>query len=295
VEEAIDRFLQFLMIEKGVSSNTIASYRRDLVRFMAFSKSRGCKNINSVTRSMIKAFLDVLQRRGLSPSTLCRQIAALRSFYRFLVTEGLSDSDPTLNIDRPRGWQRLPKVLAEEEVNRLLDLQKGTSPTGMRDDAIIELLYATGLRISELTSLTLVATNLEVGYVLVTGKGQKQRIIPVGEAALQKLRSYLFKARPRLAQGRSIDRVFLNRFGRGLSRQGCWKLLRKYAQLAGIRRLISPHMLRHSFATHLLEHGADLRSVQMMLGHADLSTTQIYTQVSQARLKRLHQRLHPRG
>ena len=295
MEKALDRFLQYLMIERGASSNTLVSYRHDLLRFISFTRSKGFRNVETVTRSAIKTFLNDLQKHDLSPSTLCRQMAALRSFYRFLIEDGISDSDPTLNIDRPRIWQRLPKILTSEEVNRLLDLHKGLPPLGIRDDAMIELLYATGLRISELTTLTMTALNIEVGYVLAMGKGQKQRIIPVGEMALRKLRTYLSKGRPKLIQNQTTDRVFLSRFGRGLTRQTCWKLLRKHARQAGIRQAISPHILRHSFATHLLEHGADLRSVQMMLGHADLSSTQIYTQVSQARLKRLHQKLHPRG
>ena len=204
-------------------------------------------------------------------------------------------TDPTMNISQPRRWKRLPKTLPIETINRLLDYPKGASPSGLRDDAMIELLYATGLRISELTSLTHGALNLQVGYIQATGKGQKQRIIPLGETAHRKLKFYLTNARPKLSKERISDFVFLNRSGRGLTRQGCWKLLKKHARSAGIRRAISPHMLRHSFATHLLENGADLRSIQMMLGHSDLSTTQIYTQVSQVRLKQLHQRLHPRG
>ena len=210
------------------------------------------------------------------------------------MTEGYSRSDPTQNIEPPRGWQRLPKTLTSAEVTRLLDLPKGPSPSGIRNDALIELLYATGLRISELTALLIPAINLELGCVSAIGKGNKQRIVPLGEVALQKLKTYLKHARPHLLK-RSSQQVFLNPSGNALSRQACWKLLRRYAKKAGIRQTISPHMLRHSFATHLLENGADLRAVQVMLGHADISTTQIYTEVSQSRLKQLHQRLHPRG
>lgn len=295
MEEAVDQFLQYISVERGLSPNTVSSYRRDLLRFAAFARSKGYQNPDSIPRGFLTTFLGELQSNGLSPPSLRRQLAALRSFYRFLISEDIVTSDPTLNVESPRGWQKLPKTLTMEEVNRLLDYPKGSSPAGLRDNALIELLYATGLRISELVYMTLPAINLEVGYVIATGKGQKQRIIPLGEIALKKLRTYLSEARPLLAKGRLTDVVFLNRSGRRLSRQGCWKLLRKYARRSGIRRLVSPHMLRHSFATHLLDRGADLRSIQIMLGHADLSTTQIYTQVSRARLKELHQRLHPRG
>jgi integrase/recombinase XerD len=295
VEDSVEQFLQYIAVERGLSSNTVSSYRRDLLRFAAFARSRGVLDPDSVSRKLLTAFIGHLQSDGLSAHSLRRQLSALRSFYRFLITEKNAATDPTLNVESPRGWQRLPKTLTLEEVNRLLELPKGSSPSGIRDDALVELLYATGLRISELVTLALPAVNLSAGFLLATGKGRKQRIIPMGRAALGKLNIYLSQSRPRLLKGRTTDRVFLNRSGCGLSRQACWKLLRKYARLAGIRRQISPHMLRHSFATHLLENGADLRSVQMMLGHADLSTTQIYTQVSRARLKQLHQRLHPRG
>jgi integrase/recombinase XerD len=251
--------------------------------------------LEEVTRRDLLDFLAARKQNGLSSRSLARQIATLRNFYRFLNREKILQTDPTQNVESPRDWKRLPKTMAFEEVELLLNLPKGSTPSAVRDDALIELMYATGLRVSELTGLPLQALNTEVGYVLATGKGGKQRIIPMGDMALQKLKTYLETARAQLAKGRVSERVFINRSGDGLTRQGCWKLLRRYVRRAGIKRSVSPHMLRHSFATHLLERGADLRSVQAMLGHADLSTTQIYTEVTRHRLKQIHQQLHPRG
>jgi integrase/recombinase XerD len=291
----IQQFLQYLTVEKGLSPNTIAAYGADLRWFSDYLKSRGRRRLEEVTRRDLLDFLAAQKQKGLASRSLARRIVTLRNLYRFLNRENILQVDPVQNLESPRDWRRLPKTLAFEEVERLLNLPKGDTPLAVRDDAMIELLYATGLRVSELTALPLQAVNIEVGYVLATGKGRKQRIIPVGEAALQKIKTYLETARGRLAKERVSDRIFLNRSGRGLTRQGCWKLMKKYVRRAGIKRPVSPHMLRHSFATHLLERGADLRSVQAMLGHADLSTTQIYTEVTRHRLKQLHQQFHPRG
>jgi len=295
MHEHIQQFLQYLTVEKGLSSNTVAAYGADLKGFSEFLKTRMLNRLEDVTRRDLQDFLAARKQNGLSSRSLARQIATLRNFYRFLNRENILQTDPTHNVESPRDWKRLPKTMAFEEVERLLNLPKGGTPSAVRDDALIELMYATGLRVSELTGLPLQAVNTEVGYVLATGKGGKQRIVPMGDMALQKLKTYLETARAKLAKGRVSDRVFINRSGDGLTRQGCWKLLRRYVQRAGIKRSVSPHMLRHSFATHLLERGADLRSVQAMLGHADLSTTQIYTQVTRHRLKQIHQQLHPRG
>jgi integrase/recombinase XerD len=295
MHERIQQFLQYLTVEKGLSSNTIESYGADLKRYSEFLKARALNRLEDVTRRDLLDFLAARKQNGLSSRSLSRQIATLRNFYRFLNQEKILQTDPTQNIESPRDWRRLPKTMALEEVERLLNLPKGPTPSAVRDDALIELIYATGLRVSELTTLPLQAVNTDVGYVLATGKGGKQRIIPMGAMALQKLKTYLETARARLAKGRGSDRVFLNRSGDGLTRQGCWKLLKHYVRRAGIKRSVSPHMLRHSFATHLLERGADLRSVQAMLGHADLSTTQIYTEVTRHRLKQIHRQLHPRG
>lgn len=295
LDEAIGRFIQYLTIERGFSIHTVAAYRRDLSRFAIFARSRGCNAPGAATRRLVTTHLGGLQAAGLSAASLRRHMASLRSFYRFGILEGLTKTDPTQNVESPRGWRRLPRTLTTGEVSRLLDLPVEPSPAGLRDDALIELLYATGMRISELASLSVSEINLDVGYLIATGKGRKQRIIPLGETSLRKLRRYLAESRPRLRKPASGGRLFLNRRGGGLTRQGCWKILRKQARRAGIPRTVSPHMLRHSFATHLLENGADLRSVQALLGHADLSTTQIYTQVSSGRLKQIHNRMHPRG
>lgn len=294
-KEQIGDFLKFLAIEKGLSSNTVESYGRDLRQFDAYLSSRALPGFGDVSRRDIQVYLRTRKEDLLSSRSLARHLVALRTFYRFLIRENRVHSDPTENIDSPMDWQRLPKTISLEDVERLLNFPKGEKPAGIRDDALIELLYATGLRISEITELTLQALNLESGFLIATGKGRKQRIVPMGEIALLKIRRYLDEARERIAGGRISDRVFLNRSGTGFSRQGCWKLLKKYARLAGINRKVSPHMLRHSFATHLLERGADLRTVQSLLGHADLSTTQIYTHVTRSRLKEIHQKHHPRG
>jgi len=291
----VQRFLQYLTVEKGLSPNTIAAYSTDLKRFSEFLEDRGGTADEAVERQDLLDFLAVRKRNGLSSRSLARQIATLRNFYRFLNREKILTVDPTQNIESPRDWKRLPKTLAFEEVERLLNLPKGGTPSAIRDDAMIELMYATGMRVSELTALPLQAVNTVAGFVLATGKGNKQRIIPMGDVALNKIKTYLETARAKLTRGQASDRIFLNRSGNGLTRQGFWKLLRKYVRRAGMKRSISPHMLRHSFATHLLERGADLRSVQAMLGHADLSTTQIYTQVTRHRLKQIHAKLHPRG
>ncbi|HUK57037.1 MAG TPA: site-specific tyrosine recombinase XerD [Nitrospiria bacterium] len=295
MRERVQQFLQYLTVEKGLSLNTTAAYGADLNRFLEFLGARALNRPEDITRRDLLDFLAARKQNGLSSRSLARQIATLRNFYRFLNHEKILRTDPTQNVESPRDWKRLPKTMAFEEVERLLNLPKGSTSSAVRDDAMIELMYATGLRVSELTALPLQAVNTEVGYILATGKGNKQRIIPMGEVALQKLKTYLATARGKLAKGRVSDRVFLNRSGRGLTRQGCWKMLKNYVRRAGIKRSVSPHMLRHSFATHLLERGADLRSVQAMLGHADLSTTQIYTQVTRHRLKQIHQQLHPRG
>lgn len=295
MQTTIQQFLQYLVVEKGLSPNTLAAYAADLKRYSEFLKDRGRHSFEEVVRQDILDFLAARKRNGLSSRSLARQIATLRNFYRFLNREKILATDPTQNIESPRDWKRLPKTLAIAEVERLLNLPKGTTPSAVRDDALIELMYATGLRVSELTALPLQAVNTVAGYVLATGKGSKQRIVPMGDMAIQKIKTYLETARAKLTKGQASDRIFVNRSGHGLTRQGCWKLLKKYVRRAGMRRSISPHMLRHSFATHLLERGADLRSVQAMLGHADLSTTQIYTQVTRHRLKQIHQRLHPRG
>ncbi len=290
----IDRYLSELRIEGGVSRNTQESYRNDLGKFQAFLKVQRVRDLARVSPRTVSAFVGQLSQRKLSPASIARCVSALRGFYRFLCHERMVSENPTTDVTTPRPWLRLPKTLSADDVDCLLRVVSGKKPEDLRDAAMLELLYATGLRVSELVGLEQARLNLDVGYVLVSGKGNKQRVVPMGEPARRKLETYLEQARPALLKRRTSPHAFVTRRGGPLTRQGFWKLLRARARQADIRKPISPHMLRHSFATHLLDHGADLRSVQAMLGHADISTTQIYTHVERARLKQLHQHLFPR-
>jgi len=290
----LKQYLSELRVEGGLARNTLDSYRRDLAKFYAYLGKQGLKEPGAATRQVIIGFLAELVQQRLSPASTTRCLSALRGFYRFLIRERRLPQNPLLNIEAPRAWVRMPRTLNQQEVEQLLDHLGGSRPEDLRDAAMIELLYATGLRVSELVELELSQVDLSVGYVLAKGKGAKQRIVPMGEAARRKTSAYLEAARPVLAKRRSTASMFVSRLGAKLSRQGFWKILRTRAIRAGIARPISPHMLRHSFATHLLAHGADLRSVQMMLGHARISTTQIYTHVERERLKQLHDRYFPR-
>ncbi|WP_447977592.1 site-specific tyrosine recombinase XerD [Candidatus Nitrospira bockiana] len=290
----VDRFLATLRLEGGAADNTVAAYRRDLVRLQQFLDERRVEHAAGLTRPRVRDFLDHLTRSRLSPASVARSMAALRGFCRFLAREGIVAEDPMLAVQSPRQWQRLPKTLTEREVTALLEAGLGTKPEAVRDAAMLELLYATGLRVSELVGLELRHINLAAGYVLTTGKGDKQRVVPIGDHARRKIQEYLEQARPALLRGRPSPHLFITRRGTKMTRQAFWTILRARARSVGVRKPISPHMLRHSFATHLLEHGADLRAVQAMLGHSKISTTQIYTRVEQARLKRLHTAYFPR-
>ena len=296
-----DRYLTGLIAERGLSANTVEGYRRDLAKLQAFLQGQGRTNAMSLERADVPRLLQFLRNQHLAPPSVARCLAACRGFYRFLLGEGMVHHDPFLNITVPTTSRRLPKALAFADVQRLLDApsrqetRKGRCPEALRDDAMLEVLYATGLRVSELVKLDLEAVNLPVGFLRTMGKGSKQRVVPLGAVAVRKLRRYLEGGRPPLLKTRTSNRLFVTRSGGGMTRQGFWKILRRYARTAGIQRPISPHMLRHSFATHLLERGADLRAVQMLLGHANISTTQIYTHVERERLKQLHKRHHPRG
>jgi integrase/recombinase XerD len=296
-----DRYLTGLIAERGLSANTVEGYRRDLARLQAFLRGEGREDPASLIRTDVPRLLGFLRGQGLAAPSVARGVAAFRGFYRFLISEGALHHDPFLNVTVPKSSRRLPKALAFAEVRRILDApsrreaRRSRHPEALRDDAMLEVLYATGLRVSELVKLDLEAVNASVGFLRATGKGSKQRVVPLGAVALRKLRRYLESGRPQLLKTRTSNRLFVTRSGKGMTRQGFWKILRRYALAAGIRRPISPHMLRHSFATHLLERGADLRVVQTLLGHANISTTQIYTHVEKERLKQLHQRHHPRG
>jgi integrase/recombinase XerD len=295
VDTDIDRFLSYLSVEKGLSQNTLSAYSLDLQKFRAFLEKVKIHGFNQVSRKEITLFLETLQKARLSANSIARILSALRTFYKFLSLEGVMQEDLFTYTQAPRRAFRLPKVLTLQDVKSLLDFPKGESHTAIRDDTMIELLYATGMRVSELIHIPIAAVHLEEGFLIAYGKGAKERVIPLGECALAKIKNYLRVSRPRLLKGGRCDILFISQWGDGMSRQAFWKRLKTYGRQAGIMTSLTPHMLRHSFATHLLERGADLRSVQMMLGHADIATTQIYTHVQRDHLKEIHKRAHPRG
>jgi integrase/recombinase XerD len=295
MERLTENFLGYLAVEKGLSKNTLDAYRRDLAKYAAFIKTQGLSGPGGVGRREIKALPGYLNALGLRSASAARTLAAVKGLHRFMLIEGLADRDPTEAIESPKRGLKLPKVLGATEVEALIAAPSGKAPEQLRDRAMLEVLYAAGLRVSELVTLKPSDIDVQVGYVKAFGKGSKGRVVPLGIAALDALKAYMDDARPKLLKGRVSPYLFVTRRGGAMSRQGFWKLVKRYARLAGIQKEISPHVLRHSFATHLLEHGADLRSVQMMLGHSDISTTQIYTHVESARLKKVHKRYHPRG
>jgi integrase/recombinase XerD len=297
----VGRWLDALAVERGLSEHTVAAYRRDLERLGRELAERG-EVLLTADAAALAAHLRALRRQGLAPRSVRRALSSIRGFYAHLVAEGERGDDPAVNLLPPRLLSTLPKVLGEREVEALLAAPDVGQPRGLRDRAMIELLYASGLRVSELVGLKLghlqgIAANRagrrEIDFLLIPGKGAKERIVPVGEQAVGWLERYLAEVRPALARGRH-EVIFVNRLGDPMTRQGFWKILRGHAREVGLRD-VSPHVLRHSFATHLLEHGADLRVVQMMLGHSDISTTQIYTHIHQHRLKSLYDRHHPRA
>jgi integrase/recombinase XerD len=282
-------------VERRLSVNSVQSYARDLVLLQEFSAGHRTP-VERLTRQRLEELVRHLMSEGRSPRSVARAIACYRGFYRFLVIDRRLKANPADELRAPRAWKALPRHLSVEEVDRLLEQPEVKTPRGLRDRALIELLYATGLRVSELVSLRPADVNLEASYLTCTGKGEKQRIVPMGDEASAWVRRYLRDGRPALLGKRSSPRLFVNaRRGSGLTRVGFWKILKAYGRSAGVTAALSPHMLRHSFATHLLERGADLRAIQMMLGHADLSTTQIYTHVLQQRMRTVYDRFHPRA
>lgn len=294
-DSLIDHYLEYLAIERGLSMNTISSYRRDLRKLRQFVEEERDTDLLDAHQETIVSFVSFMRRNGASPKSVGRTISAVRGFYRYLVTVKHIQTDPTVNIESPRLEQRLPTVLTEREVDRLLDFRGNQEPLDIRDRSILELMYATGLRASEVVSLRMGDVHLELGYVRCIGKGSKERIVPIGSKAIAALELYISGPRSSLAARTGSRSLFLNSRGHGLSRQGLWKLIKKRVLTAGISRKVAPHTLRHSFATHLLSHGADLRSVQEMLGHADISTTQIYTHLDKSRLKQVYISAHPRA
>lgn len=290
----LDSYFNYITVEKGLSLNTLESYSRDLNRFLSFLGKNGI-DLFSAGHQDILSFLMYLRNKGLKVRSCTRSLIAVRSFYKFLQREGIHESSPTLKVDIPKYWNKLPEVLNIAEVEKLLETPDLNTPLGIRDKSMLEVIYATGLRVSELVSLKMENINHQVGYLTTIGKGSKERVIPLGETALHWIKEYIATVRVSLLRERSSSVLFLNYAGRRMTRQGFWKIIRSYALKAGIGKKISPHILRHSFATHLLERGADLRSLQMMLGHSDISTTQIYTHVNAERLKSVHKQYHPRG
>jgi len=284
----VDRFLQYLRIEKGVADNTIQAYRHDLAMYC---EHLGSTELLSVQPAQVSKFLKFLYGRKLKPRSATRAFAAVRGLHKFLMLERATTENPTATVEQPRWWKPLPNVLAFEEVDRLLSAPDTATPKGIRDRAMLEVLYATGLRVSELTGLRMDGVNTDAGFVRCIGKGSKERIVPLGESAGSAVRAYLQVRRV----VRPTDYLFLNNRGGRLSRMGFWKILDGYGRLAGIKKRLTPHVLRHSFATHLLERGADLRAVQTMLGHSNISTTEIYTHVMRERLKEIYKSYHPRA
>lgn len=295
METQLDLYLDYLTVERGLAPNTRASYSADLQKFLTYIKDRGISDWSLVRYSEVMGFLAKSQEQGLAPRSRARLLSALRGFFKFMVRDGHLRESPVADLASPRLRRQLPSVLSVAEVERILARPNPELPLGQRDAAMLELLYGTGLRVSELVALTLGRVNLEVGFLVVLGKGSKERIVPAGEAATEAVRSYLKESRPRLLKGRMTETLFVTNRGGAMTRQGFWKLLKKYGREAGLKKNLTPHILRHSFATHLLERGADLRSVQMMLGHADISTTQLYTHVARERLREVHRKYHPRA
>ncbi len=289
----ISGFINYIAVEKGLSQNTVNSYKSDLVKLQQFLEKRRL-GLVSVTHGNLQEFVNTLQQQRLDGRSISRILVTVRGLFRWMVLEGKRTKDPSENIESPKVWKKLPKVLSPDQVDKLLSQPDQSQHRGIRDKAMLEVLYATGLRVSELVSLQLRDLRPDLGYLHCQGKGGKVRVVPLGRSALAALEQYLSRSRQSLLKGRTSRLIFLNYRGTGMTRQGFWKILTVYGRKAGIRGSLKPHALRHSFATHLLQRGADLRAVQMMLGHSDISTTQIYTHVLKERLKVIYRQHHPR-
>lgn len=294
MKELVETFLNYLSVERGLSFNTLVSYRGDLKEYAAFLSERSAGALSGVTRNDIVEFMSAQKARGISSNSIARRLAAIRMFYRFLVRERVLKDDPSGLVDTPKLWKKIPDTLSVGEVEALLAQPDLRRARGIRDKAILETLYATGMRVSEAVDLKTGSVNMDVGFLRCIGKGNKERVVPLGGKAVESVRFYLEKSRRKMLGKKQSDYMFVSRLGRRLSRQSVWKMIKSYALKAGIKKEIKPHLLRHSFATHLLERGADLRSVQEMLGHSNISTTQIYTHINKDRLKSVHKMFHPR-
>lgn len=294
MKELIDSFLDYLNVERGLSKNTMVSYHRDLDFYLDFLEHRHIEALSRVTRSDIGDFMLQQKDKGIAANSIARRLAAIRMFHRFLLRERILKDDPTTLIESPKLSKKIPDALSLNEVEALLAQPNARDTQGLRDKAILEVFYATGMRVSEVVNLRTDNLNLEVGFLRCIGKGNKERVIPLGRKAIESVKKYLQDSRPRLLHKKESEFLFVSRLGKSISRQSLWKLIRHYAAGAGIKKPMRPHILRHSFATHLLERGADLRSVQELLGHANISTTQIYTHINKDRLKSIHKMYHPR-
>lgn len=294
MRDLIDLFLNYLSVERGLSHNTVSSYQRDLLRYDRFLRSINIFDVNKIDKENIRAYLVYQKEKELNPNTIARSLVAIRLLHRFLIREKLSLSDPTEVIDSPKTWKKIPNALSFSEVEKLLSAPNIRDKKGIRDKAILETMYAAGLRVSELTNLKVEDVNLDAGFIRCLGKGRKERVVPIGKVAVGYLKKYLGQSRPRFLKKKINNFLFLNHSGTAISRIYIWKLIKAYAKESRIKSPIMPHILRHSFATHLLERGADLRSVQEMLGHTNISTTQIYTHINKDRLKTIHKTFHPR-
>jgi integrase/recombinase XerD len=295
LDQLADQYIKHLIVEKGLAAKTVEAYSSDLAFFLDFLKSQQIRDISRVDTAAILKYVIELRKEGRCARTRSRHLVTLRGLFQYLHQTGLLGVNPAKLVDLPKSGLKLPVVLDVNQVDRLLNMPDTKSPIGLRDAAMLELIYAAGLRVSELVSLKVAAVNLEAGFVRVSGKGGKERIVPIGRMAIQGIRAYIAHGRTRQLKEATSHYLFVARAGRPMTRQGFWKLLRRYALAAGIEQRVTPHSLRHSFASHLLEGGADLRAVQTMLGHVDIATTQIYTHVAQKRLIELHRKYHPRG
>lgn len=295
MDEYVQRFLDYLMVEKGLADNTLASYGRDLAQFLAFTEERGVSSPDEVTEDVLMSFFAGLDNESFAKTSIARKTSAIKMFLRFLYREGELKKDVAALLESPKAPKKLPGTLDLDEVTKLLKQPDMSSPQGIRDKAMLETLYASGLRVSELIKLQTVDVNLAVGFIRCMGKGSKERIVPIGKVAIEYVQQYMARARPGFCKGYDDEYLFLTQQGKPMTRVMFWKIVKKYAESAGIKKHLTPHTLRHSFATHLLERGADLRSIQEMLGHASVATTQIYTHVTTDHLKEIYKEAHPRA
>ncbi|RKD27860.1 integrase/recombinase XerD [Caminicella sporogenes DSM 14501] len=294
MKEILSEFITYLEIEKGLSDNTLESYKRDLKQFADYLKEKGKATYQEANKTTIITYLLYLQKRGRAASTISRNLASIRSLYQYMLNKNIIKNDPTFNLESPKAEKKLPCVLSLSEVERLLEQPDENTSIGARDKSMIELLYATGIRVSELVSLNIDDISLELGFIRCQGKGERERVIPIGSLAKRALETYVNKYRSKLAK-KDEKALFVNYYGKRLTRQGFWKIMKRYTKKANINKKITPQTLRHSFATHLIQNGADLKSVQEMLGHSDISTTQIYMQLTKNRIREVYNKTHPRA